>query len=124
MAGPSLLEIAGSTIVILVSLALITGGLTGVVIVLDRVLPSEMLMDWLSWAGQALYQCLSAVWNHFHRRSRSVVTADHEQDPVGVATEGGGPGYSVVAGQAPVVCWAPEGLASSFIEPATFQVII
>ena len=66
-AEPSLVVMAASVISIVVCLSLVVGGLTGLVLILDRFLPAEAVFDGLSAVGHASLHCFNGVWRFFQR---------------------------------------------------------
>ena len=92
-AEPSVLVLVASIISIVMFLSLVVGGLTGLVLILDRFLPSEAVFDGLSVVGHTALHCLNGVWRFFSRRPRAqepvvepmVAMADGEQRLMAVA---------------------------------------
>ncbi len=117
-AEPSVLVLAVSVISIIMCLSLIVGGLTGLVLILDRFLPAEAVFDGLSVVGHSALHCINGLWRFFTRRPRAqepivepmVVMADGDRRPMAV----------VVPEQVQV----PEAEVQPNLYPALFQVIL
>ncbi len=117
-AEPSVLVLAASVISIVVCLSLVVGGLTGLVLILDRFLPAEAVFDGLSVVGHTALHCVNSVWRFFTRRPRAqepvvepmVAMADGDRRPMAV----------VVPEQAQV----PGAEVQPALYPALYQVIL
>ncbi len=117
-AEPSLTNDAASLISMVVCIAFVIGGLTGLVLLLDRFLPSEAVYGGLSMVGHTVMNLVSGVWRFLFRRH---VAREREVEPMAARFDGE-PRPMAVIEPAPVI-ERPGAAVYPVMYPAFFQVI-
>ena len=118
-AEPSLMIVAASVVSVVVCISLVIGGLTGLVLLLDRFLPSEAVYDGLSVVGHSVMHCVNGVWRFLSRRRRA---REQVVEPMVARADGGPRPMAVVVPEQAVE--GPGAVVHPALYPAVFQVIL
>ena len=116
-AGPQMSD-AASVLYMVVCIAFVIGGLTGLVLLLDRFLPSEAVYGGLSYVGHTVMDLVSGVWRFLFRRH---VARAQVVEPMAARFDGELRPMAVVEPE-PVAAY-PGAAVYPVMYPAVFQVI-
>ncbi len=116
-AGPQMHD-AASVLYMVVCIVFVIGGLTGLVLLLDRFLPSEAVYGGLSYVGHTVVDLVSGVWRFLFRRH---VARTQVVEPMTARLDGELRPMAVVEPE-PSAAY-PGAAVYPVLHPAVFQVI-